>query len=330
MGGNKRMGGTKNSVMLGLFVVSAVWGGYVSWELHKEVRSRQLRQAEGYPSYSDFSWSAWVCLGLVLAQKVFKVIFRDVASAMLVRQSRWHQQVWGAKVERCCDAVFKGSYYVVVTVWAYVILRDKPWVPSVLGGSGETRFCWTDGFPFQPLSDDITTLYLTVVGYHLSEVLLHIFEPHLPDFWDMLLHHTVACFLVSFSYVLNYVRIGSLVLVLHGATDIFIYASKVLVDTSCVRLKAASYLGLVGSYAYFRIYVFPMHVMRSAWIESVQQAKVETAWGFLNFALCVLLLLHMYWFGLIIKIGVTYRKTGVARDMVSNLSAMDVKENKKQ
>lgn len=324
------MGRSKNLVTRGLFCVAAAWGGYVCWELHKEVRSRQLRQPEGYPQYSDFWRSAGVCICLLVAQLLFTRIFSPVARAMIVKKPRWSYAVWGAKVTRCCEAVFKCAYYLFMTAWAFSLLRDKPWMPWVLGGSGETRFCWSDGFPFQVMPEDLKTFYLTAIGYHLAEVVLHVAEFGLPDFWDMLLHHTVTIFLVSFSYVLNYVRVGSLVMFLHGSTDIFIYFSKVIVDTTNVRLMAISYFALVISYAWFRIFVFPMYVMRSAWIESIHDDKIEpTAWGFLNFSLCTLLLLHMYWFGLIIKIGMNFKKTGEARDMVANLSAMDVKDKQK-
>lgn len=93
---------------------------------------------------------------------------------------------------------------------------------------------------------------------------------------------------------------------------------------------AITYLGLIVSYAWFRIYIFPIHVMKSAWVESLQVSAIELpAWGFMNFSLCVLLLLHTYWFSLIIKIGVNFKKTGVARDMIVNLSNSDLQDKKK-
>jgi len=160
-----------------------------------------------------------------------------------------------------------------------------------------------------------------------------VLEVRHPDFWEMLLHHIVSCSLVWFSYILNYVRIGSLVLLLHGVVDIFIYASKAVVDTPYERLIAFSYFGLIASYAWFRIFVFPVYVMRSAWVESLRQVgqdsgKALVGWNYLNYALFVLLLLHMYWFGIIVKIGFQWRITGQARDLQSNLSQLDLNDKK--
>lgn len=320
----------KEILTRGLCAVALAWGGYVTWQLHQVVRARQEKKAEGYPQYEDFKKSGIVCICMLVAQNFFKLGFAPIARALIAKKARWSHQVWGAKVQRCCDALFKCGYYTVMMVWLLSFLRGEAWVPWVLGGSGETRFCWTDGLPFQPMNEDLKQYYLVAVGYHLCEVAMHMTSFGLPDFWEMLLHHTVTCFLVSFSYLLNYQRIGSLVLLLHGCTDIFIYMSKFLVDIGNVYLITLSYLSLISSYGYFRIYVFPMYVMKSAWVESLQVAGVEAhaAWGFLNFALCVLLLLHMYWFSLIIKIGMNFRKTGEARDMVANLSKMDMQDKK--
>merc|ERR1712048_958919 len=214
------------------------------------------------------------------------------------------------------------------TVWGFSVLQGKPWAPWVLGGSGDTRFCWTDGFPFQAIPEDLQRFYLTALGYHVSEFVRHLMEARSPDFWEMLLHHIIACALVYYSYMLNYVRVGSLVLLLHGVTDILIYFSKAIIDTPANRLTAISYVALVISYAWFRIYIFPVYIMQSAWIESIRVGEEIYGWGFLNFALCVLCMLHIYWFGLIVRMGVLFGKTGQTRDLQANLSSMDMLKKK--
>jgi len=233
-------------------------------------------------------------------------------------------------VVRCCDSVFKFFYYAAMTTWGLSLLKEQPWVPWVLGGRGETRFCWTDGYPFQEIPDDLKRFYLTAVGYSFSEIAMLLLDRRLPDFWEMLLHHTIACYLTTFSYLLNYVRIGSLVILLHGATDVLIYASKAMVDTNCNHFIAVSYFGLITVFVWCRIYVFPVYIMQSAWVESIVEvgAKANYGWGFLNFALCVLFLLHMYWLGLIVKSGLMFKRTGQAKDLQANLSnVQELKES---
>mmetsp|Transcript_73460 Transcript_73460/g.215459 ORF Transcript_73460/g.215459 Transcript_73460/m.215459 type:complete len:327 (+) Transcript_73460:64-1044(+) len=323
---------TKDLVIRPLVLVAICWAVRIGAALHREVRARQLRQPGSYPQYADLLPALGIFAGMLLTQILFRQLFSVIARAMIPKKPRWSGPVWDAKVVRCCDAVFKCFYYLTMTVWCSVLLRGEAWVPWALGGGGQTRFCWADGFPFQPVPDQLRRFYLTAIGFHLSEAAMVLLETRKPDFWEMLLHHTIACTLVSYSYVLNYVRVGSLVLLLHGATDVFIYASKAVVDTPYTRIIAASYFALILAYAWFRIFIFPMYVMRSAWVESTQTVDSELmfGWGYLNFALCVLLVLHIYWFGLIIKIGFVFRRTGQARDLQSNLSALELQGKKRE
>lgn len=325
------MAHTKDVVTGALFLYSLVWGCRLIWQLHETVRERQAKHPDTYPRYSDLQRSAVTCACLLISQKVFTAFSIPVARMIIPKKARWSQFVWGAKVHRASDSLFKCVYYLAMTLWAWYVLHDKPWVPWVLGGSGETQFCWTDWSSFQTTPADLKHFYLTAIGYHLSEVVMHMVNDGCPDFWEMLLHHTVACFLVCYSYLLSYVPIGCLALLLHGSTDVFVYMSKCLVDTPYVSLTAVSYFALVLSHAWFRIYVFPMYVIKSAWVESIQVVGGELpAWGFLNFSLCVLLLLHMYWFILIIKMGIGFKRTGEARDIASNLSKLAMKDERRK
>jgi ceramide synthetase len=319
---------TKDLVLGVLLVAALLWGGRVALDVHQEVRVRQQRRPEAYPPYSDLLEALGIAGIILVAQLLFRPIYGPVARAMIVKQTRWSWAVHGAKVTRASDSAFKCMYYALMTMWCYTLLREEPWLPTALGGRGATRSCWTDGYPFQAASSGLRRCYLASIGVTVCDIAMLLMESRKPDFWEMLLHHVVTCSLVGYSYMLNYVRIGSLVLLLHHATDVFIHASKAFVDTPNKRIVASSYFGLVLTYAYLRVYVYPVSIMRSAWMESMEEASSEHiyGWGYFNFALCVLLLLHIYWFGLIVKIGLLFRSSGQTRDLQANLSSMDLKK----
>ena len=60
------------------------------------------------------------------------------------------------------------------------------------------------------------------------------------DFWQMFLHHIATISLLSFSYIVNFVRVGSLVLVVHDCADYWLEVGNEttnvnLVDRAVVR-----------------------------------------------------------------------------------------------
>lgn len=319
------MAGGKDWLLRFLSLAAIVWAGILMRDMHTEILARQLRHPDKYPQYSDFWLAFGAFVGIFVAQVLFRSFFAPVARAMIPKKARWTFNVHGLKITRCCDYVFKCSYYSAMCVWGFSLLRNEPWTPAALGGAGVTRFCWTDGYPFQAISKEIRRFYLTAAGYHLSEVVLLLVDKKAPDFWEMLLHHTLSCTLVGFSYILNYVRLGSLILFLHGLTDVPLYFSKAVIDTPYNKLIFLSSMMLIASYAGLRIIVFPTQLMHSAWVESVQEVNTDQlkGWAFLNFAMCLLFLLHMFWFGLIVKIVLYFRRTGEARDLQSRLSFAD-------
>lgn len=262
---NMELSGNKVNLMRALTLIAACWGMRVLWDLRTEARVRQLTRSDEVLTSSDIVSSIGLCGAMLVAQLLWRPLFAVVARAMIPKKARWSPAVWGAKVNNCCDSVFKCSYFAAMTIWGWSLLRDEGFMPWVLGGTGDTRNCWTD----DPTKPELRQFYLTAFGFHLSEVAMLAIDARHPDFWEMLLHHIVSCALIFFSFVLNYTRIGSLVLLLHGATDIFIYASKVVVDTPYIRLAILSYFALVIAYAWFRIFVFPVYIMRSAWLESI-------------------------------------------------------------
>jgi len=326
------MGSSKDAVIRLLVMVAVLWACGVGWHLHQEVHMRRQQKPRTDAQYWDLVSVACLALCMLVAQILFVSLFTPVARAMIPKQPRWSEAVWGVKQMRCSAAVFKCSYYATMTIWCFAIVRSESWTPWVLGGSGSTYSCWTDGFPFQQNPPELRRFYLTAIGYHFSELAMVLLESPKPDFWEMLLHHALACSLTSYSYVLSYVRLGSLVLLLHGATDVFVYASKALVDTKCRWMLALSYMGLVVTYGYLRIFVFPVYIMRSSFVESQQEVERQQlfGWSYLNFGMCCLLSLHVYWFGLILKVGLLYGRTGQLRDLQSNLSLTELNKQKKR
>ncbi len=70
------------------------------------------------------------------------------------------------------------------------------------------------------------------MGYYLEDVVEHnFFRPKTNDYWEMNLHHLLTIGLFSGMILLNVVRSGALVSLLHNVSDIPTTSSRILSQT---------------------------------------------------------------------------------------------------
>lgn len=73
------------------------------------------------------------------------------------------------------------------------------------------------------------------LAFYWSLVFSQFIDVKRKDFWQMFLHHIATISLLSFSYIVNFVRVGALVLVIHDCADYwlevnFISASNTFIN----------------------------------------------------------------------------------------------------
>ena len=136
--------------------------------------------------------------------------------------------------------------------------------------------------------------YIICLSYFSSDLiyLLFIYERQ-NDFFTMILHHICTISLIIFSFITNYSNIGSIVLILHNASDIFVHFTRILIQTDCHEIfKDTSGVFLVFFFIYTRIYVFG-DVIYTIW------HYITWDWGWVTFSLWAFLtflyLMHINW-----------------------------------
>jgi len=139
---------------------------------------------------------------------------------------------------------------------------------------------------------------------------------HRADFYEMVLHHAVTLFLICFSYLNNFTRIGTLVFFTHDFPDLFGYAIKTVVDTDIAGLILTAYGALLVSWGFGRLFVFPAYIIRTGIDANILSGTLIDGYYLFNFLLVVLLVLHMYWYSLFLKMGYTMVASGKAEDIV--------------
>jgi hypothetical protein len=193
--------------------------------------------------------------------------------------------------------IFKGSFYLFMTLFAYFILDQVDYFPKTLLGHGYMPNMFLKGYPnsfyhYKPKYFDLH--YIICLSYFSCDLiwLLFVYEKQ-SDFFNMLLHHICTISLIIFSYMTNYSNIGSIVLILHNATDVVIHFIRLLLQTDCNEtIKDIFGLFVTLFFLYLRLYVFG-DAIYTIWHYITWDWGWVTfcLWGFLTF----LYIMHVNW-----------------------------------
>ena len=125
-----------------------------------------------------------------------------------------------AKTQKSCDHFYKGFYFVIATVWGYIVMKDSNFLPTSLLGVGDFRRAF-DNYPQVSWPRGLKGYYLGTMGYHLHMLLHHVMDHVRHDYVEMMLHHIVTMFLYGFSFMMNMTLAGAVVMYLHDIADVF-------------------------------------------------------------------------------------------------------------
>ena len=71
------------------------------------------------------------------------------------------------KCKKMGNCTFKAIYFVSVSVWGYYVLKDLPYMPKYLGGSGDFTISMDD-HPYAKHAPQLKEYLLLPMGYHLG------------------------------------------------------------------------------------------------------------------------------------------------------------------
>lgn len=207
------------------------------------------------------------------------------------------------KAKEFSESFFKFIYYFTAYCMCCYILSLGDYWPN-------TANCWKGVILGQHRSPIFTAYYIWELSWYVSGLFCHLtLETRRKDHNAMLIHHLVTICLIVFSYVVGYHRIGILVLYCHDISDIFLEGAKIFRYVNLNMLSNITFVGLVASWAWSRLYLFPFRVIYSTLIEGPEVASVEMGmptspyWLIFNLWLSTLVVLHVYWFVIILSIA---------------------------
>ncbi|XP_057965189.1 ceramide synthase LOH2 isoform X2 [Malania oleifera] len=202
-----------------------------------------------------------------------------------------------AKIVKCSESLWKLTYYATVEACILTIAYNEPWF--------RYRKEYFRGWPNQEFRIPLKLFYMCQCGFYMYSIAaLLTWETRRKDFSVMMSHHIVTVILIGQSYITSFFRIGSIVLALHDASDVFMEAAKIC-KYSRKELGASVFFGsFAASWLILRLIFFPFWVIRSSSSDVCQCLNLSESYPtFLyyvfNTMLLTLLVFHMYWWLLI-------------------------------
>lgn len=195
--------------------------------------------------------------------------------------------------KRFSEASWRCAFYLFAFWGGVLTLYDKPWVYNL-------REIWA-GFPKQTMLPSQYWYYLLEMGFYLSLLLSLTFDVKRKDFKEQVIHHIATMTLLTFSWISNYIRIGTLVMAVHDSSDILLEGAKVL--NYAKWHKTANSIFVVFTIVFFmtRLAIFPFWLIHCTWVYPLELFPPFFGYYFFNVMLVVLLLLHIYWAFLILR-----------------------------
>ncbi|KAM7414508.1 hypothetical protein PAMA_019360 [Pampus argenteus] len=193
--------------------------------------------------------------------------------------------------KRFCEASWRCAFYFFAFVGGVLALYDKPWLYNL-------KEVWA-GFPKQSMLASQYWYYLFEMGFYLSLLLSLTFDVKRKDFKEQVIHHIATLTLLSFSWISNYIRIGTIVMAVHDSADILLEGAKVLNYAKWHQTANTIFAVFTILFMLTRLVIFPFWVIHCTWVYPVERFDPFFGYYFFNVMLVVLQILHLYWAALI-------------------------------
>ncbi|XP_018418502.1 PREDICTED: ceramide synthase 4-like [Nanorana parkeri] len=240
---------------------------------------------------------------------------------MQIRQvERWFRdrrnQDRSSTTKKFCEASWRFIIYLISFLIGVAVLIDKPWF-------WDQREFWTD-YPYQPLVSSLYWYYMLQLGFYSSMLITLAFDVKRKDLKEQIVHHFATIFLITFSYCANYMRAGTLVMLLHDAADHFLELAKMCNYSKWKRMCNILFVIFALVFIVTRLYLLPTRIIYSTYYYSMLRFQPFFGYYFFNALLMILQILHMFWAYMILRMMYRFTFTGkLGNDVRSDVEDSD-------
>ncbi|PIN25912.1 Protein transporter of the TRAM (translocating chain-associating membrane) superfamily [Handroanthus impetiginosus] len=296
-------------------------------------------EQESYPRYEDFVVFPFFVfffpvVRFLLDRFVFEKIGRRLifGKGMQVVENETLERK--RKIQKFKESAWKCVYFLSAEIFALVVTYNEPWFTK-------TKYFWegpgNQAWPDQKYKLKLKGLYMYTGGFYTYSIFALLFwETRRSDFGVSMGHHVVSSILIVLSYVFRFARVGSVVLALHDATDVFLEVGKMSKYSGAEALASCSFVLFVIFFFLLRLVYYPFWILWSTSYEVIQvldrenhKAAGTIYYYIFNSLLFSLLVVHIYWWVLMYRMLVKQIQAGgqVGEDVRSDSEDEDPHED---
>lgn len=218
--------------------------------------------------------------------------------------------------QRFCDASWRFAFYLLAFIYGLRVLLDKPWFWN-------QQECWK-GYPRQVMMPSQYWYYMIEMAFYWSLLLRVSLDVKRKDFKEQMIHHVATIFLIGFSYSANYIRVGTIIMLVHDASDYIMECAKMFNYAGWRRTCDGLFVVFALVFIITRLVIFPVWVMYTTLYYSMESFQPFLGYYLFNFLLVVLQVLHIFWAYLILRMAVKFVFAGkVEKDERSDVDESD-------
>ncbi|KAL6461194.1 hypothetical protein MHYP_G00311600 [Metynnis hypsauchen] len=196
------------------------------------------------------------------------------------------------------EASWRFTFYLLAFLAGLGALIDKPWLYKM-------EEMWK-GFPVLTLLPSQYWYYMIELGFYISLLFSVASDVKRKDFKEQIVHHVATILLIGFSWCVNYIRAGTLIMLVHDTSDSLLESAKMF--NYAGWRKTCNYIFIVFAAVFFitRLVILPFWIMHCTWVYPVTIYPPFFGYYFFNGLLLVLQCLHIFWFVLILRMAIKF------------------------
>uniref|UniRef100_A0A3B4Z7K5 Ceramide synthase 2-like n=1 Tax=Stegastes partitus TaxID=144197 RepID=A0A3B4Z7K5_9TELE len=198
-----------------------------------------------------------------------------------------------SKVKKFREASWRFTFYLLAFFAGLAVLAD------VSSPSGSYR-------KQTPLVPSQYWYYVIELGFYVSLLFSVASDVKRKDFKEQIVHHVATIALISFSWLVNYIRAGTLIMLVHDASDYLMESAKMFNYAGWRKTCNFIFTLFAVVFIITRLVILPFWIIHTTWVYPLTLYPPFIGFYFFNGLLLVLQVLHIFWAALILRMVIKF------------------------